>query len=126
MVLITAEPIDPTAAYSMINASGAGSVVFHYAVVKSLSGSDGQTSHIDYAATEGTEEELAQISARLANEFSISDVLLIRRAGTLGVGDIISLVAASSPNSEDAFEACRQGIAMLKKMKTIRKQEVFS
>ncbi|CAG0981879.1 partial molybdopterin synthase catalytic subunit, partial [Anaerolineae bacterium] len=41
----------------------------------------------------------------------------------LHVGDIISLVAASSPNSEDAFAACRHGIARLKKMTTVCKRE---
>lgn len=126
MVQITAEPIDPAVAYNMMNVSGAGSVLFHYAVVKSLMVSDGQTSHIEYTSTEGTEEELDQISTRLAEDFTLNGVLLIRRTGRLGMGDIISLVAASSPNSEDAFEGCRHGIALLKKMKTIRKQEVFS
>jgi molybdopterin synthase catalytic subunit len=33
------------------------------------------------------------------------------------------LVAASSPNSEDAFVACRYGISRLKNMRTIDKRE---
>jgi molybdopterin synthase catalytic subunit len=40
------------------------------------------------------------------------------------VGGIISLVAVSSPSSEDAFAACRFGIGRLKKMSTIGKKEV--
>jgi molybdopterin synthase catalytic subunit len=57
---------------------------------------------------------------------NLEDVLLIRRTGCLAVGEIISLVAASSPNSEDAFEACKHGISRLKKMSTIFKSEKFA
>jgi molybdopterin synthase catalytic subunit len=42
----------------------------------------------------------------------------------VGVGEIISLVAVSSPSSEDAFAACRFGIGRLKKMGSIAKREV--
>ena len=126
MVKISPEPIDPAKVNDLIAASGAGSVVFHYAVVKPMAGTDGTTCYIDYATSGDTEAELLDIADRLRTEFIVEDVLLIRRTGRLGLGDIISLVAASSPNSEDAFEACRQGISRLKKMKTIVKNEVCS
>jgi len=51
---------------------------------------------------------------------------MIRRTGCLGIGEIISLVAASSPNSEDAFEACKLGISRMKKMTTIHKTEKYA
>ncbi len=35
----------------------------------------------------------------------------------------MSLVAASAPHREDAFDACRHGVESLKKMKTIKKAE---
>ena len=126
MVTISAEPIDPAKVYDLIARSSAGSVVLHYAVVKPMVGAGGTTSFIDFAASNATEAELAGIAADLAAEFSVEDVLLIRRVGRLGLGDIISLVATSSPNSEDAFEACKQGISRLKKMKTMIKNEVCS
>jgi molybdopterin synthase catalytic subunit len=124
MIKISPEPIEPAKVYDLIATSGAGSVVFHYAVVKPMAGACGTTSYIDYASSGDTEAELNDIIDKLKTEFSVEDVLLIRRTGRLGLGDIISLVAASSPNSDDAFEACRQGIKRLKKMKTIVKNEV--
>jgi molybdopterin synthase catalytic subunit len=110
--------------YKLLASSGAGSVVFHYAVVKPMVNADGTTSYIDYATDGDTAAELHDIATKLKTEFTVDDVLLVRRTGRLGLGDIISLVAASSPNSEDAFEACKQGISRLKKMKTIVKNEV--
>jgi molybdopterin synthase catalytic subunit len=126
MISLIASEIDPAMAYTLIDSKGAGSVVFHYAVVKSIAGFDGATSYIDYLANDTTEAELQQIADDIVKSHVLQDVLLIRRTGRLTVGDIISLVAASSPNSEDAFEACKLGIARLKKMKTIVKHEVCS
>jgi len=126
MVKITTEPIDPSQAYGLIAASGAGSVVFHYAVVKPMAGAGGTTSFIDYSSVGNTEDELNHIAVSLSAEFAVEDIVLIRRTGRPGLGEIISLVAASAPNSEDAFAACKTGISRLKKMKTIAKHEVCS
>jgi len=123
MVVITDTPIDPSTTYGLISNKTAGSVVLHYAVVKKDGGSGAPTHCIDYRFEEGSEEELDAIAAELLLNWKLEDVLLVRREGCLHVGDIISLVAASSPNSEDAFAACRHGIACMKKMVTVCKRE---
>ena len=126
MVLINAAPIDPASVYDSICSAFSGSVVFHYAVVKKQAGSGKATTCIEYSAQGDSIQELEGIAGELERRWKLEDVLLIRRTGCLSVGDIISLVAASSPNSEDAFEACRHGISRLKKMSTITKVEKFS
>lgn len=125
MVRVTQSPINPSEAYELIGKNGSGSVVFHYAVVKENTGGDKTTTCIDYRVNGDTEAELAGIAAELREKWTLEDVLLIRRTGRLAVGDIISLVAASSPNSTDAFEASQHGISRLKKMTTIKKQEMY-
>ena len=124
MVGISPEAIVPAKVHQLISTKGSGSVVFHFAVVKPQEGAGGRTSYIDYATQGDAEAELRAIADELAKSFSLDDTLLIRRTGRLGVGEIISLVAATSPNSEDAFEACKLGISHMKKMKTIVKNEV--
>lgn len=123
MVHVTPHPINPSALYDAIGKSRSGSVVFHYAVVKEATDSARPTTGIDYRSTGDTEGELTRIAAELREQWLLEDVLLIRRTGRLAVGEIISLVAASSPNSADAFAACQEGIARLKKMTTIAKDE---
>ncbi|MFZ4856878.1 MAG: molybdenum cofactor biosynthesis protein MoaE [Desulfuromonadaceae bacterium] len=123
MVKISSELIDPSKVYDLIAKCGAGSIVFHYAVVKPMAGVGGTTIYIDYASSDDTEAELDGIADALKAEYIVEDILLIRRTGRLVLGDIISLVAASSTNSQDALEACRQGINLLKKMKSIVKNE---
>jgi molybdopterin synthase catalytic subunit len=125
MVLVTHDPIDPSRAYDLIRRDVSGSVLLHYAVVKSDIGNDKPTTCIDYRSCGDTEGEMAGIAADLRKKWDLEDMLIIRRTGCLGVGEIISLVAASSANSEDAFNACKAGITSLKKMSTIQKQERF-
>lgn len=64
------------------------------------------------------------IAEHLLDRWELEDVLLVRRLGCLKTGEIISLVATSSPNSADAFAACQHGISHLKKMTTIAKTEI--
>jgi molybdopterin synthase catalytic subunit len=124
MVLITTDPIDPHGAYDMIASKSAGSVLIHYAVVKAQEGKGGVTCHIEYAVAGDAEDELRTIAKDIVGSRGIEDVLLIRRIGRLGIGEIISLVATSSPSSEGAFAACKYGIGRLKKMHSIVKNEV--
>ena len=126
MVLITAAPINPADSYPLISAATSGSVVLHYAVVKEQTGVGKATSCIDYRFSPEAAVEMGLIAEDLKKQWNLEDVLMIRREGRRAVGDIISLVAASSPASEDAFEACRHGISRLKKMKTVTKAERFS
>jgi molybdopterin synthase catalytic subunit len=126
MVKLVENPIDPVEVYKSICSVFSGSVVFHYAIVKKQAGSGKSTTCIEYRAQGETHQELEGIAWELENRWKLEDVLLIRRTGCLEVGEIISLVAASSPNSEDAFEACKHGISRLKKMSTIFKSEKFA
>jgi molybdopterin synthase catalytic subunit len=127
MVKLVDTPIDPAFVYNSICSAFSGSVVFHYAVVKKQAGSGKSTTCIDYEAQgPDTIAEMDAIARELESTWKLEDVLLIRRTGCLGVGEIISLVAASSPNSEDTFEACKYGISRLRKMSTITKTEKYA
>jgi molybdopterin synthase catalytic subunit len=125
MVMITETPIKTADSYALVSAKASGSVVFHYAVVKEQTGVGKSTTCIDYRFSPEATTEMNCIADELKEKWNLEDVLMIRREGCLAVGDIISLVAASSPASEDAFEACRHGISRLKKMKTVTKTERF-
>ena len=126
MVKLVENPIDPAAVYDSICTSFSGSVVFHYAVVKKQAGSIKSITCIEYKSQGDAIMEMEGISGELEQRWNLEDVLMIRRTGRLNVGEIISLVAVSAPNSEDTFEACRFGLNRLKKMATILKIEKFA
>jgi molybdopterin synthase catalytic subunit len=124
MEMVTEAPLDPRKLFEKIRKNGSGSVLFHYAVVKGEAG-DRASSGIRFERGGDVEAELAGIAADVRGRGNIDDVLLVRRIGTLKVGDVISLVAVSSPASNDAFEACRFGLERLKKMVSLKKTELF-
>lgn len=124
MVIVTAAPIDPAQAYGMLKTAGTGSVLLHYAVVKPLAGESGTTSYIEFTANDATEAELQEIAEQLCAGHTVTDILLMRRTGRLDLGEVISLVAVSSPNSEDAFAACKKGLGCIRKIRNIIKKEV--
>ncbi len=124
MEIVTKAPLDPGSLFEQIRKNGSGSVLFHYAVVKSQAG-DKVSTGILFERNGDMEAELAEISADIKGRWNIYDVLLVRRIGTLKIGDVISLVAVSSPASNDAFDACRFGLERLKKMVSLRKTEML-
>ena len=127
MEIVTGNPIRPDDVYRLIDSGNAGSVVFHFAVVRGTTG-DKQTSIIEFQPTRDiteTQKELHQISDEIRKKWTVDDVLIIRAMGKLCVGDVMSLVAVSSPRSIAAFEASHWGVDRLKEMKTIKKQEIF-
>jgi len=124
MEIVSNKPIDPGEVYELIKKDTAGSVVLHFAVVR-RSTENKTTSSIEFHASGDVDEELRTISDEIRKKWKIEDVLIIRRLGGLNIGDIISLVAISSPHREEAFEACRYGVDRLKKMSTITKKETF-
>ena len=124
MIIVTTEPVDTAAMFEKIRKSASGSVLLHYAVVKSQAG-EKTSEGIRFERAGDMEAELSSIEADIRGRWSTEDVVLARRIGTLNVGDIISLVAVSSPASNDTFEACRHGLERLKKMKTLKKTEQF-
>jgi molybdopterin synthase catalytic subunit len=125
MVQIVTDPIDPQQSYQLLQTGSAGSVLLHFAVVKADGGSGQTSSAVEYLADAGTAAELEGIATTLRERWPLDDVLIQRRSGVLAVGEIISLVAVCAAASADSFAACAAGLEHLKKMKTIKKREVF-
>lgn len=124
MIQIVEEPIHPGVIYDLLSKDRAGSVLLHYAVVKETPHNQAATTGVNYQRRGDMEEEMQAIAEHLQDKWELDDVLLIRRLGCLKAGEIISLIAASSPNSADVFAACQHGISHLKKMKTFCKVEI--
>ncbi|MEZ4601537.1 MAG: molybdenum cofactor biosynthesis protein MoaE [Syntrophotaleaceae bacterium] len=124
MVLVVEEAIQPGKIYDLLARNTAGSVLLHFAVVKETPHNQAATQGVEYRRNGDMETEMQTIAEHLLQQWELEDVLLIRRVGCLKSGEIISLVATSSPNSVDAFDACQHGISHLKKMSTIKKTEI--
>jgi len=123
MHIVTEIPLDSRRLFEKLRKQEAGSVIFHYAVVKGQAG-EKRSSGILFERGGDMESELSEIEADIRQRWHIDDILLVRRLGRLEIGDFISLVAVSADASKDAFEACQYGLARIRKMATIRKTEL--
>jgi len=122
MEIVMEDVINPNAVYDDTQKQTSGSVVLHFAVVREKT-SDTITTSIEFRRVGDIEGELRSIREAIEQHWQVEDILIIRRLGMLKVGEVMSLVAASAPHREDAFDACRCGVESLKKMKTIVKTE---
>lgn len=125
MEIVTEHPLDPGEIFEKLRKHNtSGSAVFHYAIVKSRV-KERQSSGIRFEQNGDLKSELSEIEADIRDRWNVDDVLLVRRIGLLRVGDLISLVAVSSPASNDSFKACRHGLDRLTKMRSIKKTELY-
>jgi MoaE-MoaD fusion protein len=67
---------------------------------------------------------LATIIARIEGAIPGARVAIVHREGTLEIGDIAVVIAASAPHRAEAFDACRQAIELLKQDVPIWKKEI--
>jgi len=125
MVTVTESPLDPGMVFETLKKTDSGSLLFHYAVVKDHAGGRPSTG-IRFEKNGDMESELYEIENDIRSRWGIIDIFLIRRTGLLQVGDIISLVAVSSAASSDAFDASQYALGRIKKMRTIKKTELFT
>jgi len=124
VICVVEEAIQPEKTYQMLAKDTAGSVLLHYAVVKETPHNQAATTGVHYQRNGDMEAEMQGIAEQLQKQWKLEDVVLIRRLGCLKAGEIISLIAASSPNSADVFAACQHGISLLKTMTTFHKFEL--
>ena len=124
MIELTQNPIDPSTIYKRMNTADSGSVVVHFGVVKPVAQGK-KTGGIAFAPKDGLEDEIAEIEKQMRQKWPVNDVLLIRRVGTLSIGDIILAAAVAAETRGAAFDACRFAVESFKKLKQIDKKELF-
>lgn len=104
---------------------GCGAVLVHFGVVKPVV--EGRVSRgIHFARVGDPEAELQQIEDMLRVKWHIEDVVLLRRIGEVGVGEVISMAAVAAPHRKDALGALGDAIEGLCEMKGLSKEELFA
>ena len=70
-------------------------------------------------------KEMRKIAAEALHRWTVKNILIHHRTGSLQVGDIAVVIVVSAPHREAAFNACRYAIDTLKKTVPIWKKEIF-
>ena len=110
-------------AIANVKHAGAGGIATFIGAVREQS--EGHVvSRLEYSAYDSmAKKELTKIAAEIEAEIADVRVSVIHRLGSLDVGDIAVVCAASAPHRGEAFQACRLLIDRIKSRVPIFKRE---
>jgi molybdopterin synthase catalytic subunit len=80
---------------------------------------------LEYSAHPTALERLHEVAQKVAAEYPEVNLAAVHRTGSLAVGELAVVVAASAAHRDEAFRACRKLIDVLKQEVPIWKREQF-
>lgn len=116
-------PLSVDEAMEAVRHDGAGGIALFVGVVRDHA--DGKpVARLDYeAARDLAIAETRRILEGIAAEIPGARLAAVHRVGSLAVGDLAVVVAASAPHRGEAFQACRLAIDRIKETVPIWKKE---
>jgi molybdopterin synthase catalytic subunit len=116
-------PLSLDECYRAVVRPEAGGVTLFVGTVRNENQGQGVTL-LEYQAYAGmAEKELLSIALEIEAELPGTTLACLHRTGSLAVGDIAVICAASAPHRGEAFSACRELIDRLKARVPIWKRE---
>jgi molybdopterin synthase catalytic subunit len=121
---VSDEPLSLDEVVSAVTSEEHGGVVTFTGVVRRQSRGK-RILRLEYEAYRPmAERKLAEIAGQIEGEMAGVRVAIVHRVGTLQVGELAVVIAASAPHRAQAFEACRAAIDRLKESVPIWKKEI--
>jgi molybdopterin synthase catalytic subunit/molybdopterin converting factor small subunit len=117
------EPLSVDEAIAAVQHPGAGGISVFLGVVRDHA-AQGAVARLEYEAHPVlAAREMERVLVALLEEFPGTRVCVQHRLGSLAVGDVAVVVAASAAHRADAFRACRAAIDRIKESVPIWKKE---
>lgn len=124
-VALSETPLSLDAVVSAVLHAGAGAMVTFTGLVRDHSPATAAVKRLDYEAYGPMAlRVLSEIVDEIQRELPGTRVAVHHRVGSLQVGDVAVVIAASAPHRGPAFEACRAAIERLKERVPIWKREL--
>jgi molybdopterin synthase catalytic subunit len=123
LVLLRAAPLSVDEAMGHVKHSGAGAVCLFVGTVRDHN-EGRRVVRLEYEAYPSmAEEEMRRITLEIAGEIPEVRLAIAHRTGSLDVGDVAVVCAASAPHRDEAYRACRALIDRVKSRVPIWKRE---
>lgn len=126
---IVEEPLSVDAVLAAVAHPSAGGVVLFIGAVRDHDGPVGAVkgvSALDYSAHPQALARLEEVASAVAARHPEVRLAAHHRVGSLQIGDLAVVVAASAPHRDEAFTAARSLIDELKSTVPIWKHQIFS
>jgi molybdopterin synthase catalytic subunit len=125
LVDVRATPLDVAEVTAAVADAAAGGVNVFIGAVRDHD-EDHDVVRLEYTAHPTAIARLAEVAAEVAAEFDVIALAAVHRIGTLEIGDLAVVSAASAVHRDVAFEASRALIDRLKQRVPIWKNQVFT
>jgi molybdopterin synthase catalytic subunit len=116
-------PLDPAQAIAAVAAPDAGGIDLFLGVVRNHNDGRAVTRLEYHAYVSMAEKEMQRIAEEIAAEIPGVRLSALHRIGSLSVGDLAVVCAASAPHRGEAFAACRALIDRIKHRVPVWKRE---
>lgn len=124
LVDIRDSPLSPDEVTAAVSDRESGGVVVFVGAVR-IRDEGRQVSRLEYAAHPSALEVLAQVAEKVAADVPVRALAAVHRVGSLEIGDIAVVVAASAEHRGEAFTAAQRLIDDLKAQVPIWKRQDF-
>jgi molybdopterin synthase catalytic subunit len=124
LVALRDEPLSVDEVVAAVRDPAAGGLVVFVGTVRDTD-NDRAVDRLDYEAHPIAEERMRAVAEEVAARFPTVAVAATHRVGSLAIGDIAVVVAASCPHLGEAFDAARALIDDLKATVPIWKHQMF-
>jgi molybdopterin synthase catalytic subunit len=123
LIALRGEPLSVDEAVAYVRHAGAGAVCVFLGMVRDLN--DGRpVVRLEYEAYASMAlAEMERIAGEIARELPGVRLAVVHRTGSLEVGDLAVVCAASAPHRGEAYDACRALIDRVKARVPIWKRE---
>ncbi|MDP9222044.1 MAG: molybdenum cofactor biosynthesis protein MoaE [Actinomycetota bacterium] len=125
LVAITDQPLSVDEVLAAVSAPTAGGIALFVGTIRAEDGGR-DVEGLGYSAHPSAQEALAAVCATVAGRHEVIALAATHRVGDLVVGDLATVVAASSAHRADAFAAAKDLIDTLKSTVPIWKQQRFT
>ncbi len=121
---VRAEPLSVDEVLTAVSDRSAGGTCVFAGTVRDVD--DGRSvTGLDYEAHPSVDSALRTVAENVAADVPIRALAAVHRVGSLDIGDVAVVVAASAEHRAEAFTACRQMIDELKREVPIWKHQAF-
>ena len=125
LVALRETPLDVAEVVAALDDDASGGLTLFVGRVRDHDGGKG-VDGLDYSAHPSALEKLAEVCARVADEYDVQGVAAVHRTGALAIGDIAVIVATTAAHRGEAFTASRALIDTLKAEVPIWKHQRFT
>jgi MoaE-MoaD fusion protein len=126
LVALSEAPLDPKAITDRVRSAGDGAIVTFLGIVREASRGKTVRALVYEAYGAMAQRQMEALAEEARRRFTIGDLGMAHRTGTLQVGEVSVVIAVAAPHRGEAFHACEWLIDELKRTVPIWKKEIYS